>query len=146
MKAIASLLVDIKKSNEKQMLYTRIQMCCSLFACVLAVIVVIVCANTIGGLLPQINQAITQANTALEQTNSILSEVQPVINNLNSVTNDLATADITGMLEDVDELVVSSEKNMGEALKTVTDIDIASLNQAIEDLSSIVGPMARMFR
>ena len=50
------------------------------------------------------------------------------------------------MLEDVDKLVVNSEKNLGEALETITAIDIKSLNESIADLNAVVKPLSKMFR
>ena len=59
---------------------------------------------------------------------------------------DLADADINGMLDNVNKLVVSSEKNLGDALHTITEIDIKSLNESIADLNAVVKPLASMFR
>jgi ABC-type transporter Mla subunit MlaD len=76
----------------------------------------------------------------------MLGDIQPAIDNLNKVAQDLADADIDGMLSDVDKLVTSSEKNLGDALKTITEIDIKSLNESIADLNAVVKPLAGMFR
>ena len=92
------------------------------------------------------NDTIVQANDAVVQVNEMLGDIQPAIDNLNKVTQELADADINGMLEDVDKLVTSSEKNLGDALKTITDVDIKSLNESIADLNAVVKPLASMFR
>jgi hypothetical protein len=92
------------------------------------------------------NDAIVQANDAIVQVNTMLGDIQPAIDNLNKVAQDLADADIDGMLSDVDKLVTSSEKNLGDALKTITEIDIKSLNESIADLNAVVKPLAGMFR
>lgn len=92
------------------------------------------------------NDAIVKANDAIVQVNDMLNDIQPAIDNLNQVTQELADADIDGMLKDVDKLVTSSEKNLGDALKTITEIDIKSLNESIADLNSVVKPLASMFR
>ncbi len=98
------------------------------------------------GAIVTANDAIVQANDAIVQVNGMLNDIQPAIDNLNKVTQDLADADINGMLKDVDKLVTSSEKNLGEALQTITDIDIKSLNESIADLNAVVKPLASMFR
>ena len=92
------------------------------------------------------NDAIVTANDAIVQVNQMLNDIQPAVDNLNKVAQDLADADINGMLEDVDKLVVNSEKNLGEALETITAIDIKSLNESIADLNAVVKPLSKMFR
>ncbi|MCR5000552.1 MAG: hypothetical protein K6A71_02000 [Lachnospiraceae bacterium] len=98
------------------------------------------------GAIVTANDAIVQANDAIVQVNEMLGDIQPAIDNLNKVAQDLADADINGMLADVDKLVTSSEKNLGDALKTITEIDIKSLNDSIADLNAVVKPLASMFR
>ncbi|MCR5356547.1 MAG: hypothetical protein K6E63_04000 [Lachnospiraceae bacterium] len=153
MKILAALLMDMRNKDERKLKYTKFQVGLALFTSILALAIVICVAGVVLSLLPEINnviaqtnQVIAQTNEVINQANDILADVQPTIDNLNAVTNELANANITGMLEDVDALVVSSEKNMAEALQTVTSIDIKSLNEAIEDLSAIVSPLAGMFR
>ena len=160
MKVLAALLMDVRDKNDSKLSYTKAQVYFAMATSILALILVCCVSWAVLSILPEINnitnqanvimgqanETIVQANEAIEQANGVLNDVQPVVANLNEVTNDLASADITGMLEDVDGLVVSSEKNMGEALQTITEIDIKSLNEAISDLSAIVAPLAGMFR
>lgn len=160
MKVLASLLMQMRDKDERKLKYTKVQVGFATFTSILALLIAVFIGIAVLTILPQLNdiiakandlisqtnQTIIQANEAIVQANEILDDVQPVVANLNTVTNDLANADITGMLEDVDALVVSSEKNMADALQTITDIDIKSLNEAISDLSAIVAPLAGMFR
>ena len=160
MKVLASLLMQMRDKDERKLKYTKVQVGFATFTSILALLIAVFIGIAVLTILPQLNEIIAKANDLIAQTNStiveaneaivqanqILNDVQPVIDNLNTVTNDLAQADITGMLKDVDNLVVSSEKNMSEALQTITDIDIKSLNEAIADLSAIVAPLSSMFR
>ncbi len=160
MKVLAALLMEVRDKNESKLNYTKAQVYFAMLTSLLALVLVVCVSMAVFKILPEINnivnqanividqanQAIGQANDAIVQANTILTDVQPTIDNLNSVTNELASTDITGIVEDVDALVVSSEKNMSEALQTVTEIDIQSLNDAISDLSAIVAPLAGMFR
>ena len=159
MKVLASLLMQMRDKDERKLKYTKVQVGFATFTSILALLIAVFIGIAVLTILPQLNEIIAKANDLIAQTNStiveaneaivqanqILNDVQPVIDNLNTVTNDLAQADITGMLKDVDNLVVSSEKNMSEALQTITDIDIKSLNEAIADLSAIVAPLSSMF-
>lgn len=160
MKVLASLLMQMREKDDRKLTYTKVQVGFATFTSILALLIAIFVGIAVLSILPKIddiivqannliaqtNSTIVQANEAISQANGILNDVQPVVDNLNTVTNDLAKADITGMLEDVDSLVVSSEENMAEALQTITDIDIESLNEAIADLSAIVAPLSSMFR
>ncbi|MCR5406127.1 MAG: hypothetical protein K6E88_05035 [Lachnospiraceae bacterium] len=160
MKVLASLLMQMRDKDERKLKYTKVQVGFATFTSILALLIAVFIGIAVLTILPQLNDIIAQANDLIAQTNTtivqandaivqanqILNDVQPVVDNLNTVTNDLASADITGMLKDVDNLVVSSEKNMSEALQTITDIDIKSLNDAIADLSAIVAPLSSMFR
>lgn len=160
MKVLASLLMQMRDKDERKLKYTKVQVGFATFTSILALLIAVFIGIAVLTILPQLNDIIAQANDLIAQTNTtivqandaivqanqILNDVQPVVDNLNTVTNDLASADITGMLKDVDNLVVSSEKNMSEALQTITDIDIKSLNEAIADLSAIVAPLSSMFR
>ena len=160
MKVLASLLMQMREKDDRKLTYTKVQVGFATFTSILALLIAIFVGIAVLSILPKIddiivqannliaqtNSTIVQANEAISQANGILNDVQPVVDNLNTVTNDLAKADITGMLEDVDSLVVSSEENMAEALQTITDIDIESLNESIADLSAIVAPLSSMFR
>ncbi|MBR4719861.1 MAG: hypothetical protein IKP31_06450 [Lachnospiraceae bacterium] len=160
MKVLAALLMQMRDKDDRKLTYTKVQVGFATFTSILALLIAVFVGIAVLSILPKIddiivqannliaqtNTTIVEANQAISQANDILNDVQPVVDNLNTVTNDLASADITGMLEDVDSLVVSSEKNMAEALQTITDIDIQSLNDAIADLSAIVAPLSSMFR
>ncbi|MCR5508981.1 MAG: hypothetical protein K6F34_09870 [Lachnospiraceae bacterium] len=153
MKILAALLMDMRNKDDRKLVYQKVQVYAALITAIIALVVVLFVAGAVLKVLPEVNRVVAQANQIIAQTNevinqanTVLSDVQPTIQNLNAVTDELANSDLTGMLEDVDALVVSSEKNMAEALQTITDIDIDSLNQAISDLSAIVQPLAGMFR
>ena len=48
------------------------------------------------------------------------------------------------MVADVDSLVSSSQSGVEQALEKINAIDIETLNQAIEDLSDVVAPLAKL--
>ncbi len=86
------------------------------------------------------------ALATLEQANSTLAELENVASELEVVTTDLAKADISGMLNNVNGLVVSSQQDLSEAMKKIDALDINTLNAAIKDLYSVVKPMANFMR
>lgn len=64
--------------------------------------------------------------------------------NLETVSEALVQADIPGMVDNVDALVISSQEGVQQALEKVNAIDIDTLNQAIENLAKIVTPLASL--
>ena len=52
---------------------------------------------------------------------------------------------LTGMVENINILVESSQESLGQATAKIDSIDIETLNQSIQDLSTVIGPIARLF-
>ncbi|NLG05611.1 MAG: hypothetical protein GX567_17575 [Clostridia bacterium] len=137
-KVLAKLLNEIREDNEKQMNYLKKQLRVSQFFTVFLVVILTI-------VIFQIISVIPKVNGLLAQTETMMTDAQAVMKNIDTVTKELTEADIAGMLEDVDSLVVSSETSMADAMNQVMAIDIESLNQAIKDLQSVVAPLAKLF-
>ncbi|NCC75336.1 MAG: hypothetical protein EOM08_02760 [Clostridia bacterium] len=76
---------------------------------------------------------------------STFKKVNCTIEHIETVTADLAKADWTGMVENINTLVESSQESLGQATAKIDSIDIDTLNQSIQDLSTVIGPIARLF-
>ena len=110
-----TLLQQIKEQNKKKLFYTRSITILFLIICVI-----------------------------------LLSIVPSIISTLNTTRNTMAHLDqtITNMDEALDsalELADTSATGMQNALEKINSIDIETLNQAIEDLNTVVKPMAGLF-
>lgn len=138
LKIVAKLLQEIQDDNEKQMKYVRTQLRLTQLSTVVLIAVIVFLLIGVSSYIPKVNALIDDSSAIMKQASGVLV-------NLDSVTAELAEADIAGMLEDVDSLVVSSEDSMADALKKIEDIDIDTLNSAIKDLESVVKPLARLF-
>lgn len=138
LKIVAKLLQEIQEDNEKQKNYVRKQLRLTQISTFVLIGVIVFMLIGVSTYIPKINALIDDSTAILKQASGVLV-------NLDSVTAELADADIAGMLDDVDSLVVSSEENMADALKKIEDIDIDTLNSAIKDLESVVKPLARLF-
>jgi archaellum component FlaC len=90
--------------------------------------------------------AVEQAGDAIEQVNSMMGEVQSVVTNLDKSTKELAAIDLEGVLTNVNSLVETSEKSVQDTVKKIDDVDLDSLNKAIKDLSTIISPLAKLFK
>ncbi|MDO5573330.1 MAG: hypothetical protein Q4G60_05040 [bacterium] len=144
-RVVAKLLQDIRDDNEKQMRYVRTQLRFTQFFTVFLVLIIVCMSIGIASYVPVINKLISDSNTVIEQTNMLMQQASGVLENLDTVTAELAKTDISGMMEDVDSLVISSEESMATAVGKIEAIDIDSLNKAIKDLQSVVSPLAKLF-
>jgi Fe2+ transport system protein B len=138
LKIVTKLLQEIQDDNEKQMKYVRTQLRLTQLSTVVLIAVIVFLLIGVSSYIPKVNALIDDSSAIMKQASGVLT-------NLDSVTAELADADITGMLDDVDSLVVSSEESMADALKKIEDIDIDTLNSAIKDLESVVKPLAKLF-
>ena len=108
---------------------------------IVSVLMIIVAAALImltvqlGGILEEANTAIAEISSLTKQLNGILEETQltELLNNANSLIAESGDA--------LSEALISID----EALGTVSQIDIESLNQAIADLQKVVEPLSRLF-
>lgn len=117
-------LQDQKKYVKRQ---TRLLQVCTL----ILIVLIAGFAFAAGYLVPRLTGI-------LEQTEQIVSE-------LDTVAGELEDADISGMLQNVNDLVVDSQDTMEEALNKIQAIDIDTLNEAIDGLNKVVSPLAKLF-
>ena len=131
---ITELLEEIKKGNDKKILYARLQCIFSVVAALCCVILLVVGLKV----LPELRDASEQAEI--------------VLNNLETVTTELAGVDLNSMVEnvdglvqDVDKLVTTSQDGVEQTIKKINAIDFDTLNKAINDLSKVIEPIAKFF-
>ena len=118
------ILERLEKNSRKQLLHARLQ---TLFS--------IVCALCCGTLLLKLLQFIPQLENLVAQAEILLRD-------LDTVTKALAQLDLSQMVENINELVTTSQSGVEEALEKINEIDFDTLNQAVEDLSKVVKPLA----
>jgi hypothetical protein len=74
----------------------------------------------------------------MPEVRNLTQQMETVLTNLELVTSQLAGMDLGAMVQNVDELVVTTREGLGA-------IDFQMLNQAIEDLADVVEPLAKFF-
>ena len=121
---IQKLLEKMEANSRRQLFYSRIQFFITLALALCCVLLLV----RIHQFLPQIELLAAQA--------------EHVLTNLESVTGELQKLDMVGMVENINSLVITSQEGVEEALSTVKEIRFDALNQAIEDLSAVIQPMA----
>ena len=120
---------------EKQAKTSKIQTATVSVLMLIVAVALIVLSVQVGGVLEQANSAIDEITILTTELNTILEESQitELLNNANALIEESGDA-LTKALEDVDE-----------ALGTVSQIDIETLNSAIADLQKVIQPLAKLF-
>ena len=131
---LMDLLEQMEKANRKQVAYARLQFVFSVIAAICCILLLFAGVK----ILPQLQEAALQAET--------------VLTNLETVTTELAQADLIGMVENVDALVTNvdglvgtSQEGVEQAMAKINAIDFDALNDAIQDLSDVIEPIAKFF-
>lgn len=118
------ILERLEKNSRRQLFHARLQ---TLFS--------IVCALCCGILLLKLLQFIPLLENLIVQAEILLED-------LDTVTKSLAQLDLSLMVENINNLVTTSQTGVEEALEKINEIDFDTLNQAVEDLSKVVKPLA----
>ena len=132
---IREILEQLEKSNRQQVKYARLQ---SILA-ILAALCFIALVFVMGSVVPQLMDYAAEAE-------KLLGQAEVVLTNLEDVTTELTKVEFTKMVSDVDELVISSQQGLEEALEKVNSIDIETLNQAIDGLAKVIEPLTKFFK
>ena len=124
---LRELLERLDQSNRQQAKFARWQCIFSIASavCIVGLFVLVY------SLMPQVQELTTQTEVVLE--------------NLTEVTDQLAGMDLGTMVENVDELVITSQAGVEQAMEQLNAIDFETLNQAIEDLAAVIEPLANFF-
>lgn len=130
-KEFRDMMERIERSNAGQEKYARKQYRMSQITALASVIILAVVLYTASILIPKIN--------------ATYQNMQLILEDMRVITSELAESDLDQMISNVDHLVVSSEKNINDALIKVNSIDIEELNRAIQSLSDVVEPLAQFF-
>lgn len=128
------LLERMEKANRKQVAYARLQFIFSSVAAICCAVLLLTGLK----ILPQLQDAAVQAET--------------VLSNLETVTTELAKSDLSGMVENMDALVTNvdglvgtSQAGVEQTMAKINAIDFEALNDAIQDLSDVIEPIAKFF-
>ena len=134
-KEMRELLERLDKSNRQQVKNARLQSVLAILTavCFLALVFVIV------SVVPQFEALFTELDSLLEQAETVMT-------NLETVTTELTQVDFAGMVNDVDQLVTSSQQGLEETLEKVNSIDFENLNDAIESLAQVIEPLSKFFK
>lgn len=138
---LTELLEEIKKGNDKQVLYARMQCIFSLVAALCCIIILVAGLK----ILPELRTAVTQAETVLTNLEDVTTELSNtdlggMVGNIDGLVKN-----VDGLIQDVGELVNTSQTGVEQTMGKINAIDFETLNKAIEDLSEVIEPLAKFF-
>ncbi len=117
-----SLMESLEKLQKKQLMYTRV----SAILILILVVAIISVLPSVFRTLSIAQEAMNNANTALVNANDMILQGEQT-------------------LDEVSELVGTTQTNLVEATNKLNSIDFEGLNGAIKDLGDVVEPMANFF-
>jgi uncharacterized protein YoxC len=127
------LLVEMLKAQEKDARR-------GLLAAVSGFTIAAVFAVAFAILIPFAINSLSNIDTALKDCTVMVESAQVTIQQAQTTLDGIDT-----MTSNVNSVVVDNTESVNSALTEINKIDIAKLNQAIDDLANIVGPLAKLF-
>ncbi len=133
------LLVELVKSQRKDAEGQRITALCSLlmFVVLSAALLIIV---------PKVITTLNTVETAVQQTTTLMQQTQSAVQQTTTLV-DQAQQSLDGiddMVSNVNQLVEDNTQQVNDAMTNFNSVDFERLNQAIDDLASIVEPLANL--
>lgn len=116
------LLEEIKKLNQKNLMYQRV----TTGILLVFIVVLLFLVPNVVSTLHIANETLSNANVTVVHANDAIGQME-------------------GTLDSIEALVTTSGSGMEEAIGKLNAIDIETLNDAIKDLSDVVQPMADFF-
>ena len=87
-----------------------------------------------------------------QELKSLSNRANVVMADLEVLAENLISLDLEGLMNNTDQLISNSEKNMtemtenvGQALKNLEDLDVDSFNEAIGRLNTVAGRQSSLF-
>ena len=128
------LMEQIHASLEKQNRYAKWQR-------IFTVALVVCCV----GLALMVFDLLPKVQALIPQVESLTQQIEVTLTDLQGITKQLAEADLKGMVDNVDQLVGSSQTAVEQTMEKMNSIDLTTLNKAIKDLAAVIEPMAKFF-
>ncbi|MBO4407942.1 MAG: hypothetical protein J5786_01555 [Clostridiales bacterium] len=127
------LLVELLKEQKKESTMARISMTTS-------IVVVLGVLISLGILVPKLYTTVNSIESSVKEMDVLVQTAQTSLTNANQSMGNIDT-----MINNVNSVVVDNTQSLTEAVGNIKAIDIQKLNESIQDLSNIVGPLARLF-
>lgn len=105
----------------------------------------LVCAVCMAVLVGMLYRLMPQIHEILGQARQTFAQVGTVLDYLEQTSYQLSQVDLQGMVSNVDALVSSGQQSLETSMEKLNSVDFEALNKAIQDLSAVIQPLARIF-
>ena len=141
------LLAKLEKSSRQQAMFTKI-LCALCAAVLICTLVMTLSVTSVAGQLMEVvtplQNVASQVQEVATQVYDMTGQAETIMDNMETVTQALADADLGTMVENVNTLAAESQTVVSDAMEKLDTIDIDTLNKAIQDLSDVVEPLAKV--
>ena len=140
-------LLKLEKSSRQQVLLGKILcvLCAAILICSLVMTVAVTgAASQLIAMVTPLQNVAGQIEDVAGQVQAMTGQAETIMDNMEIVTQTLADADLGTMVENVNVLAAESQTVVSEAMEKLDTIDIDTLNKAIQDLSDVVEPLAKV--
>ena len=141
------LLLKLEKSSRQQALLGKILcvLCAAVLICSLVMTVAVTgAASQLMAVVTPLQNVAGQIEDVAGQVQAMTGQAETIMDNMEVVTQTLADADLGTMVENVNVLAAESQSVVSDAMEKLDTIDIDTLNKAIQDLSDVVEPLAKV--
>ena len=141
------LLLKLEKNSRQQALLGKILcvLCAAVLVCSLVMTVAVTgAASQLIAVVTPLQNVAGQIEDVAGQVQAMTGQAETIMDNMEIVTQTLADADLGTMVENVNVLAAESQSVVSDALEKLDTIDIDTLNKAIQDLSDVVEPLAKV--
>lgn len=127
---LEEILARIEESERKQEMYMRCQF-------LMTMIMAICCVGVLAAVILAYQNIVPTAQDALLAIGNVTKD-------LGEISAQLTEADLGSLVEHVDQMAVTSEEGIKQALEQINAINIEELNQAIAALYEVISPLAKL--
>lgn len=140
-------LLKLEKSSRQQVLLGKILcvLCAAVLICSLVMTVAVTgAASQLIAVVTPLQNVAGQIEDVAGQVQAMTGQAETIMDNMEIVTQTLADADLGTMVENVNVLAAESQTVVSDAMVKLSTINIDALNKAIQDLSDVVEPLAKV--
>ena len=136
-----SMLTQLLKEEKKQSNLLRIMMLANIIlaVCLVAALVIVV---------PRVNAVAGKAEAAVTDVQALIKQAEGGLSDVIELAGQAETSleGIDKVVENANTILTENASGMNEAIENFNKVDFESLNQAINDLSDAVAPLADFAR
>ncbi len=127
---IEALLQKIEKENRKQVRWART-------AGIFMILMFVVIGGALFMVVPRVIDTLNNINVAVSSANEVLVQADAAISDINEMSRSL-----TSTSDELNKMLSQNSEALASAIAQIEAIDFESLNNAIVDLETTVGPLA----